>query len=395
MMKNKLIAIILTLITVFSVVAVPAGAAAQANKKASVTDIVDIWNNGYPMPDIGNIIESMFTINSLMYQVTGMPIFTDEVIVVTVNDTIGGIVENVLKETGVDFSKIYKNLPQSNKSAELVTSALQLDIPATQEYLTALSRDYFADGNMVMGAVIRMTELWLGIVDEVHLTTKIYPEQPGCEEIGFIVTYRDGRTESVYSGILYDKVSNQIVGKNGEPALIGYSLDLTQNYVYTGINVWQRSLGFNIFYDIFCYLTPFFFHYTTQRVKFNYEGKDWMFQMWKGRYAIANGGELGIYTRPEEKDGTFYDCASDEDMLVMSIEVYHGEDLIFKHGPLLHWWVTGFAISDTAYLPQSLTLISTIELKDEEMLRVVTEALDKKAGIIDYETDGLEVTLTW
>ena len=395
MMKNKLIAIILTLITVFSVVAVPAGAAAQANKKASVTDIVDIWNNGYPMPDIGNIIESLFTINRLMYQVTGMPIFTDEVIVVTVNDTIGGIVENVLKETGVDFSKIYKNLPQSNKSAELVTSALQLDIPATQEYLTALSRQYFADGNMVMGAVIRMTELWLGIVDEVHLTTKIYPEQPGCEEIGFIVTYRDGRTESVYSGILYDKVSNQIVGKNGEPALIGYSLDLTQNYVYTGINVWQRSLGFNIFYDIFCYLTPFFFHYTTQRVKFNYEGKDWMFQMWKGRYAIANGGELGIYTRPEEKDGTFYDCASDEDMLVMSIEVYHGEDLIFKHGPLLHWWVTGFAISDTAYLPQSLTLISTIELKDEEMLRVVTEALDKKAGIIDYETDGLEVTLTW
>ena len=395
MMKNKLIAIILTLITVFSVVAVPAGAAAQANKKASVTDIVDIWNNGYPMPDIGNIIESLFTINSLMYQVTGMPIFTDEVIVVTVNDTIGGIVENILKETGVDFSKIYKNLPQSNKSAELVTSALQLDIPATQEYLTALSRQYFADGNMVMGAVIRMTELWLGIVDEVHLTTKIYPEQPGCEEIGFIVTYRDGRTESVYSGILYDKVSNQIVGKNGEPALIGYSLDLTQNYVYTGINVWQRSLGFNIFYDIFCYLTPFFFHYTTQRVKFNYEGKDWMFQMWKGRYAIANGGELGIYTRPEEKDGTFYDCASDEDMLVMSIEVYHGEDIIFKHGPLLHWWVTGFAISDTAYLPQSLTLISTIELKDEEMLRVVTEALDKKAGIIDYETDGLEVTLTW
>lgn len=395
MMKNKLIAIILTLITVFSVVAVPAGAAAQANKKASVTDIVDIWNNGYPMPDIGNIIESMFTINSLMYQVTGMPIFTDEVIVITVNDTIGGIVENILKETGVDFSKIYKNLPQSNKSAELVTSALQLDIPATQEYLTDLSRQYFADGNMVMGAVIRMTELWLGIVDEVHLTTKIYPEQPGCEEIGFIVTYRDGRTESVYSGILYDKVSNQIVGKNGEPALIGYSLDLTQNYVYTGINVWQRSLGFNIFYDIFCYLTPFFFHYTTQRVKFNYEGKDWMFQMWKGRYAIANGGELGIYTRPEEKDGTFYDCAADEDMLVMSIEVYHGEDLIFKHGPLLHWWVTGFAISDTAYLPQSLTLISTIELKDEEMLRVVTEALDKKAGIIDYETDGLEVTLTW
>ena len=395
MMKNKIIAIILALITAFSVVAVPAGAAVEENKKSGILDIVDIWNNGYPMPDVGDIIETMFTINRLMYQVTGLPVFTDEVMVITVNDTIGGIVETLMEETGVDFSKIYKSLPQSNKTAEIVTSTLQLDIPATQEYLIDLSRAYFADGNMLMGAVIRMTEIWLGIVDEVYLTTKPYPEQPGCEEIGFVVTYRDGRTEEVYSGILYDTINNQLVGKNGEPALMGYYLDFNQNFVYTGINVWQRSLGFNIFYDIFCYLTPFFFHYTTQRVKFNYDGKDYMFQMWKGRYAIANGGELGIYTRPEEKNGTFYDCASDEDMLVMDLQVYHGEDLIFEYGPVLHWWVTGFAISDTAYLPQSLTLVSTITLKDEEMLKAVTEALDQKAGIIDYEVNGLDVTLTW
>lgn len=395
MMKNKIIAIILALITAFSVVAVPAGAAVEESKKSDILDIVDIWKNGYPMPDVGDIIETMFTINRLMYQVTGLPVFTDEVMVITVNDTIGGIVETLMEETGVDFSKIYKSLPQSNKTAEIVTSTLQLDIPATQEYLVDLSRAYFADGNMLMGAVIRMTEIWLGIVDEVYLTTKLYPEQPGCEEIGFVVTYRDGRTEEVYSGILYDTINNQLVGKNGEPALMGYYLDFNQNFVYTGINVWQRSLGFNIFYDIFCYLTPFFFHYTTQRVKFNYDGKDYMFQMWKGRYAIANGGELGIYTRPEEKNGTFYDCAADEDMLVMSIEVYHGEDLIFEYGPVLHWWVTGFAISDTAYLPQSLTLVSTITLKDEEMLKAVTEALDQKAGIIDYEVNGLDVTLTW
>lgn len=395
MMKNKLIAIILTLITAFSVVAVPAGATAQVNRKAELTEIANIWDDGYAMPDIGDIIESLFTINRLMYQVTGMPIFTDEVMVITVNDTIGGVLDTMLEETGVDFSKIYKNIPQYSKSAELVTSTLHLDIPATQEYLTDLSKEYYADGNIVVGAAIRMTEIWLGIVDEVYLTTKLYPQQPGCEEIGMVITYRDGRTEEVYSGILYDTVNNQIVGKDGKPALVGYYLDLNQNYVYTGIDVWQRNLGFNIYYDIFCYLTPFFFHYTTQRVKFNYDGKDYMFQMWKGRYAIANGGELGIYTRPEEKNGTFYDCAGDEDMLVMSIEVYHGEDLLFKHGPMLHWWVTGFAVSDTAYLPESLTLISTIELKDEEMLRVVTEALDKKAGIIDYEVDGLKVTLTW
>lgn len=392
-MMKRVLAIVLALITAFSIAAVPAGAAVQQEKKT--LSIIDIWNNGYDMPDVGDMLESMFTISSLMYQATGLPIFSDEVIVVTVNDTLSGIVDGILETTGVDFSKIYNSLPQSNKLAELVTDSMNLDIPATQAYLVDLSREYFAQGNMLMGAVIRMTELWLGIVDEVYLTTKPYPEEPGCEEIGFVVTYRDGRTEEVYSGILYDTVNNAFVGKNGQPAIFGYYLDLNNNLVYTGIDVWQRNMGFNIFYDIFCYMTPFFFHYTTQRVKFVYQGKDWMFQMWKGRYTIANGGELGIYTRDESKNGSFYDCASDEDMLVMSIAVYHGDELIFKRDPMLHWWVTGFAISDTAYLPESLTLVSTITMRDQEMLDLAVEAFAKKKGIIDYEVDGLNVTITW
>ncbi len=397
-MKKRIIAFLLTLITVFSIAAAPAGAAVQQereNSRVGIVDLINIWDSGYAMPDAGDIIETMFTISSLMYQATGLPIFSDEVIVITVNDTIGGVIETLYEETGVDFSKIYKSLPQSNKLAELVTESLQLDIPATQEYLTQASRDSFAKGDVFSGAILRMVEIWLGIVDKVHLTTRPYAEQPGCEELGFVVTYRDGRTEEVFTGILYDSVANQLVGKNGAPAFMGYYIDFNQNYVYTGIDVWQRSMGFNIFYDIFCYLTPFFFHYTTQRIKFNYEGKDWMFQMWKGRYALANGGELGIYTRPEERVGSFYDCGADEDMLVMSVEVYHGDELLFKHGPMLHWWVTGFAISDTAYLPESLTLFATIEMRDEEMLKVASEAFEAKKGTIDYEVNGLTISFVW
>lgn len=392
-MTKRILAIVLALITAFSIAAVPAGAAVQQERKA--VNIVDIWKNGYDMPDVGDIIESMFTISSLMYQATGLPFFSDEVIVVTVNDTLQGIVDGILETTGVDFSKIYKSLPQSNQLAELVTDSMNLDIPATQAYLLQLSDQCFRNGNALFGVILRMTELWLGIVDKVELTTKPYPAEPGCEEVGFIVTYRDGRTESVYTGVLYDTVNNAFVGKNGQPAIFGYYLDLNNNLVYTGIDVWQRNMGFNIFYDIFCYLTPFFFHYTTQRVKFVYQGKDWMFQMWKGRYTIANGGELGIYTRDESKSGSFYDCGSDEDMLVMSIAVYHEDELIFKRDPMLHWWVTGFAISDTAYLPESLTLIATITMRDKEMLDLAVEAFAKKKGIIDYEVDGLDVTITW
>ena len=390
-MKKRIIAMLLVIITVFSAAAVPVGAAQEKKNKL---DIIDIWQNGYPMFDIGAFLETIFVFNEQINAILGVKIFNEEKLVITTDNMISGIVEGVLNTTGVDFSKIYNNLPQSNQYAELLTSTLRLDIPETQKYLNSVSGDYFAEGNAVMGVVVRMVSVWLGIVDEVKLVTKQVEGSPNLHELGVEITYRDGRKDGSFSGIFYDSEENSFVGRNGEPALIGYHMDFDDNVIYTGINVWQRELGFNIFYDVFCYLTPAFFHYTTQRVKFNYDGKDWMLQLWKGRYAIANGGEVGVYTRDESKSGTFYDCASDEDMLVMSMDVYHGDDLLFSRPAALHWWVTGFQLSDTGYLPHSLTIVSTITMKDEEMLAAVTEALDKIRNI-SYEVDGLDVTLTW
>ncbi|MBQ5592506.1 MAG: DUF4474 domain-containing protein [Clostridia bacterium] len=390
-MKKRIIAMLLVIITVFSAAAVPVGAAQEKKNKL---DIIDIWQNGYPMFDIGAFLETIFVFNEQINAILGVKIFNEEKLVITTDNMISGIVEGVLNTTGVDFSKIYNNLPQSNQYAELLTSTLRLDIPETQKYLNSVSGDYFAEGNAVMGVVVRMVSVWLGIVDEVKLVTKQVEGSPNLHELGIEITYRDGRKDGSFSGIFYDSEENSFVGRNGEPALIGYHIDFDDNVIYTGINVWQRELGFNIFYDVFCYLTPAFFHYTTQRVKFNYDGKDWMLQLWKGRYAIANGGEVGVYTRDESKSGTFYDCASDEDMLVMSMDVYHGDDLLFSRPAALHWWVTGFQLSDTGYIPHSLTIVSTITMKDEEMLAAATEALDKIRNI-SYEVDGLDVTLTW
>ncbi len=392
-MKKRLVALILAIVTLFSVLAVPAGAADNRQKKG--INLIDIWQNGYSMFDIGALLETMMLFNKAMNEITGMKIFNDDTMVIIVDGTLSGIVNGVVETTGVDFSKIYNNLPAVNTSAEVVTSALKLDVPATQDYLRELSRSYHAEGNATMGIIIHAVAIWLGIVDEVEFITKPLSSNPNMKELGIIITYRDGRTEDAYSGIFYDESTNQFVGRDGQPALLGYSMDLNQNMVYTGTHTWQRELGFNIFYDIFCYLTPFFFHYSTVRIPFNYGGKDWQIQMWKGRYAITNGGEVGIYTRDESKSGTFYDCAADEDMLVMSLDVYHGDGLLFTREPMLHWWITGFSVSDTAYLPQSLTLITTITVRDDAMLEALTASLDKKELLLDYEVDGLDVTITW
>ena len=390
-MKKRIIAMLLVIVTAFSVVAVPAGAAQE--KKIDL-GALDIWNNGYPMFNIGSFLETMFVFNEQMNAILGYEIFNEEKLVITADEILTGVVEGVLESTGVDFSLIYTNLPQSNQYAELLTSTLNLDIPETQKYLNSVSGDYFAQGNVAMGVVVRMVSVWLGIVDEVKLVTKPIDGKPGLYELGVEITYRDGRKDGSFSGIYYDANENAFVGKDNGPAFIGYHIDFDDNVIYTGIDVWQRELGFNIFYDVFCYLTPFFFHYTTERVKFNYDGKDWMLQMWKGRYAIANGGEVGVYTRDESKSGSFYDCASDEDMLVMSMDVYHGDELLFSRPAEKHWWVTGFQLSDTAYLPWSMTIVSTVTMKDEAMLAAAAEAFDSMRGI-SYEINGLDLTFTW
>lgn len=391
-MKKKFIAMLLVVITLFSVAAVPVGAAAEKKNKL---DIVEVWQNGYPMFNIGNFLETIFVFNEQLNAILGFKVFNEEKLVITTNEVLSGVVEGVLETTGVDFSQIYNNLPQTNQYAELVTSTLQLNIPETQKYLNDIANNYFAEGNVVMGAVVRIVSVWLGIVDEVQLLTAPVEGKPGLNELGIEITYRDGSKERIYAGIYYDENTNAFVGKDGAPAFLGYYMDFNQNLIYTGIDVWQRELGFNIFYDVFCYLTPFFFHYTTQRIKFDYDGREWMIQIWKGRYVIANGGEIGVYTRDASVDGTFYDCAADEDMLVMSLDLYRGDKLLFSMEPTLHWWVTGFQLSDTGYIPHSLTLVSTITMKDEEMLEAVTASLDQKLGLIKYEVDGLDVTITW
>ncbi|MBR6532099.1 MAG: DUF4474 domain-containing protein [Clostridia bacterium] len=390
-MKKRIIAILLVIVTVFSVAAVPVGA---AEEKKSKLESLDIWNNGYPMFDIGEFLEIIGFFNKQMNAILGYELFNEEKLVVRTDEVLTGVVEDIFEVSGVDFGKVFANLPQSNRGAELITSALNLNIPEAQAFLNDLSAQGFRNGNMVQCVIFRMVSIWLGIVDDVQFVAEPVSSNPNLYRLCVAITYRDGRTDKATTDMYYDTALNQFVGKDGAPALLGYYLSLSDGVVYTGIDVWQRELGFNIFYDIFCYLTPFFFHYTTQRVKFNYDGKDWMFQLWKGRYAIANGGEVGIYTRDESKSGTFYDCASDEDMLVMSMDVYHGDTLLFSRPAERHWWVTGFQLDDTGYLPHSLTIVSTITMKDAEMLSAVTEALD---GIrnISYEVDGLDVTLTW
>ena len=70
------------------------------------------------------------------------------------------------------------------------------------------------------------------------------------------------------------------------------------NFYYTDDKeCWQKNFGFNEVYDTFAPVTMMY--YDTVRTTFEYGGKEWMIQTWKGQYGVMFvGGEVGVYTRP-------------------------------------------------------------------------------------------------
>lgn len=87
----------------------------------------------------------------------------------------------------------------------------------------------------------------------------------------------------------------------------GFRYDKEQGIFYSETDSWQRNFGFMSFYDAAAAFTGMY--YDTMRLKFNYEGRDWMFQIWKGRYGITTGGEMGIYYKSPDSERNIYACA--------------------------------------------------------------------------------------
>lgn len=182
-------------------------------------------------------------------------------------------------------------------------------------------------------------------------------------------------------------------------ALFSYKYSYRDDYFYVNSpKAWQKHFGFNKMYDL---VAPYFLmEYDYARVHFEYEGKDWMIQMWKGQYGMVfYGGEIGVYLKDhsdkEDTAFTTYKCADEENWLVMQTNLYHDKKL---NGNYVHefstpkektWWSTGFKpghllIEEPA---KELRLTGTITLKDKEMTKAFAEGL-KECGFNQVKNES-------
>lgn len=171
-------------------------------------------------------------------------------------------------------------------------------------------------------------------------------------------------------------------------AVLSYMYSYKDDYYYVNSPAaWQRNFGYTRVYDL---VAPYLLmEYDYTRVHFNYEDKDWMIQIWKGQYGLAfYGAEVGIYTKEhsdaEDSYLTKYNCASDEDSLMMQTELYHdrkgnGEYVREFTTPYEKtWWSTGFKMGHLMIQEPAveLRMQGVITMKDEEMAQLFAQGLE-------------------
>lgn len=206
--------------------------------------------------------------------------------------------------------------------------------------------------------------------------TKFYGDF--CESV--TVAYTSDSNDSIYS---------EEMEKSG---IFGYLYDPTGKYFYTSDDPWQRNVGYNSIFDTAAPLS--LINFETARLRFEYEDKDWMIQLWRGQYGlIFYGAEVGVYTKPKDRSIMHYDCASDDEMLKMSMvfkEKKSGkwvERFTRPYG--YYWWCTGFLPGNKYGKFDTLQLDMRITAKDYTMLEGIKSALESNKYA--YTVSGLDV----
>lgn len=176
----------------------------------------------------------------------------------------------------------------------------------------------------------------------------------------------------------------------------GFEYDEAQGIYYSQMNPLQRKFGFNFVYDMAAPLAGM--HYSTKRIEFEYGGKEWMVQIWKGQYGITSGAEIGLYSRDPSKVMQ-YDCADDSELIEMQFDFYNMGEYVFSRGPEKHWWLTGFKVAHIG-VPQFIEMDMTLNFQDNLMANEFQKALKKQLNTdpidpMTYTRAGSKFNIVW
>ncbi len=177
----------------------------------------------------------------------------------------------------------------------------------------------------------------------------------------------------------------------------GFAYDPQQNIFYSRMDAWQRSYGYCRLYDEAT--APLSMVIDCEPIRFEYENKKWLIELWKGQYGMTTGGEIGVFTSggsglpvPDVINGVVFRSAADDYLLQMSFTLKKNGRVLFRRSAK-HWWLTGFILGEFSE-PSELSMDVTITLKNDEMRREFVDSLIR-LGYSDQEIGVADRTVTF
>ncbi|MBR3780182.1 MAG: DUF4474 domain-containing protein [Clostridia bacterium] len=395
---KKVIAVFMSLIIALSAsISVSAFSVDSHNSNNSINIKQLLIDEGVPVFTTKDFYNIFNVIKSVFRLVTGTWMLPEQNFNVTVDVFLTEVSSYIAEKSGLDFVQILNNLPETNQLADFITNTFEIDTAEFRTQMYMKRDEYNSQGNTALSAVYGIIGMYMSVIEKCEIYAEQSESNPAVYEAYIRLTYKDGGQETFYPGLLINTETGECsnVGTDGIVGS-GFNMNLSEMTVYATIDCWMRNFGFCLFYDFAASSMPLFFNYRTRRFKFDYNGMEYMIQIWKGNYTVANGGEVGVYCRDKSKSGSYYDCANDEQMLNMSMQILHGDKILVDEGPMMHWWINGFNLGDRMYLPESLTMKFSIEMTDEEMLNAFCESIDNHyMNDVTYTVDGLTVNVVW
>ncbi len=197
------------------------------------------------------------------------------------------------------------------------------------------------------------------------------------------------------------KEKNDILDKLGQS--FGYAYDPYQDIFTTRHDAFQKHFGYTKLFDLSAPYFNMIFDYET--IYFNYDGRTWLIEMWKGQYGINTGCELGIYyadeiISPYKYNSTLFKVVEEKDMLPIALKLNRHPSAkntgYQKLGQMKdrHWWLTIFKLG-TFSKPEQLFVNISIGFKNYSMLQSFMESFTKTLPLSIYKINNRTVYFTF
>lgn len=166
----------------------------------------------------------------------------------------------------------------------------------------------------------------------------------------------------------------ELLNELAEP--FGFFYDEREDVFSSYRDAWQRKNGYTEFFDKAAASANMVID--AWPVYFDYDGKTWLIEFWKGQYGINTGGEVGIYHTKEPIPPYFYSAAhyeavEDDEMPDICCRLERKGEKVYEYCER-HWWLTGFRMG-TFSKPSDLRMLATLTFEEHGMAQALFEGL--------------------